>query len=90
MTYDQIRYWVTDKEKLAKRAEFLTLQGVVFKIGEIEYQNKININGKAVPFVSKLSIKDAKFNENQSVITYQNPKIEDHPKSLFNVNRMSR
>jgi outer membrane lipoprotein-sorting protein len=90
MTYDQIRYWVTDKEKLAKRAEFLTLQGVTFKIGEIEYGNKISIEGKQIPFVSKLSITDAKFKENRSIITYQNPQIEDHSKSLFNVNRMSR
>jgi putative ABC transport system permease protein len=90
MTYDQIRYWVTDKEKLAKRAEFLTLQGVTFKIGEIEYGNKISLGGKQIPFVSKLSITDAKFPENRSIITYQNPKIEDHSKSLFNVNRMSR
>ena len=90
MTYDQIRYWVTDKEKLAKRAEFLTLQGVTFKVGEIEYGNKITIGGKKVPFVSKLSITDAKFKDNKSVITYQEPKVEDHPTSLFNVNRMSR
>ena len=50
----------------------------------------VTIGGKKVPFVSKLSITDAKFKDNKSVITYQEPKVEDHPTSLFNVNRMSR
>jgi outer membrane lipoprotein-sorting protein len=90
LTYDQIRYWVTDKEKLAKRAEFLTLQGVTFKIGEIEYGNKITLAGKKIPFVSKMTITDAKFKDNRSIITYVDPRIEDHPTSLFNVNRLSR
>lgn len=90
MTYDQIRYWVSEKTKLARRAEFLTLQGTVFKYAEFEYENSLNLDGKKSPFVSKMKITDAKFKENYSVITYTNPKTEDHPAALFNVNRLSR
>jgi hypothetical protein len=90
LTYDQIRYWISDSSKLAKRAEFLTLEGKPFKLGEMEYGNTIVLKGKKIPFVSKLTIVDAKFKENLSVITYDSPKIEDHSTSLFNVNRLSR
>lgn len=90
LTYDQIRYWITEKQKLAVKAEFLTLQGQAFKIGVIEYGNKVTLGGKSVPFVSKLTITDAKFPNNKSVIRYEQPKIEEHPAAIFNINNMAR
>jgi hypothetical protein len=90
LTYDQIRYWISDSKKLAMKAEFLTLEGKPFKLGKMEYKNTVSIGGKKTPFVSKLTIVDAKFAENKSVITYAAPKLEDHPRTLFNVNRLSR
>lgn len=90
LTYDQIRYWISDKDKLAKKAEFLTLQGKAFKLARMEYANRLRLGGKEFPFVSRLVISDAKFPDNKSVIEYQAPKVEDHADSLFNVNRMSR
>jgi hypothetical protein len=90
LTYDQIRYWVSEKTKLASKAEFLTLQGKPFKIGELEYKNKLTLNGKVIPFVSQLTITDAKFSQNKSVITYSKPQIVDHSDALFNVNNLTR
>jgi outer membrane lipoprotein-sorting protein len=90
LTYDQIRYWISETDKLARKAEFLTLQGEVFKVGTMEYNNFITLKGKKIPFVSKLTIEDAKFKENKSVIIYEAPQVEDHSSSLFNVNRLSR
>jgi outer membrane lipoprotein-sorting protein len=90
LTYDQIRYWINDRTKLASRADFLTLQGKTFKIGQLEYKNKLNFKGKSIPFVSQLTITDAKFNKNKSIIKYSNPAIVDHPDSLFNINNLTR
>lgn len=90
LTYDQIRYWISDKTNLAMKAEFLTLEGKPFKLGTMEYKNSVIINGKKTPFVSQLTIVDAKFAENKSVITYESPKLEDHATTFFNVNRLSR
>jgi hypothetical protein len=90
LTYDQIRYWVSDKTKLATKAEFLTLQGVPFKRGFLEYNNKLEIGGKMLPFVSKLTIVDAKYENNKSILTYSSPKIVSHPASIFNYNNMTR
>ena len=90
LTYDQIRYWVSDKTKLATKAEFLTLQGQAFKHGYLEYKNTLNIGGKTVPFVSRLTIVDAKFKNNKSTINYSKPKLADHPAALFNSNNMAR
>ena len=90
MTYDQIRYWVEEKTKLAIKAEFLTLQGKAFKRGEMEYSNTLTLNGKTFPFISKLTISDAKFPQNKSILVYEAPKAQELPKSIFNVNNLSR
>lgn len=90
LTYDQIRYWISDKTRLAMKAEFLTLQGEPFKIGEMEYGNTVTLKGQKIPFVSQLKITDAKFKDNQSLIRYESPKLEEHSAGLFNVNRLSR
>lgn len=90
LTYDQIRYWVSDKTKLATKAEFLTLQGKAFKYGYLEYNNKLDLNGKKIPFVSQLTIVDAKYDNNKSILKYSDPKIVKHPSAIFNYNNLTR
>jgi hypothetical protein len=90
LTYDKIRYWINDVTRLASKAEFLTLQGQPFKFGYLEYSNTIKLAGKSMPFISKLTIVDAKFEKNKSIIVYDKPKIEDHPDAIFNYNNMTR
>jgi len=90
LTYDQIRYWISDQRKKGVKAEFLTLQGKPFKKAAFEYKNKILIDGSSLDFVSQMTITDAQFEESRSVIKYFDPKAATHPKTLFNVNNLSR
>lgn len=91
LTYDQIRYWVSDKTKKAIKAEFLTLQGEVFKTATMEYKNKVQVaGGKSLDFVSRLEIVDAKNSANKSVIIYKEPKLAAQADSLFNINNLQR
>jgi len=90
VTYDQVKYWISKKDKLALKAEFMTLQGVPFKVATFEYKNSMTSEGKTFPFVSKMTIQDSKFPENKSIIEYTKPKAEDLSASLFNVNNLSR
>lgn len=90
LTYDQIRYWISDKTHLATKAEFLTLQGKAFKFGVLEYKNVLNVGGKNIAFVSQMKITDARSEKNQSIIHYSNPKIANHPGAIFNINNLAR
>lgn len=90
LTYDQIRYWVSEPDRLAFKAEFLTLQGTVFKRADLEYKNSITYKGKKFPFVSQLKITDAKFEENFSILKYENPSIQNVSTNLFNINRLGK
>lgn len=90
LTYDKIRYWISDKSKRAIKAEFLTLQGQPFKRATLEYDNHVSINGQKVEFVSRMEIVDAKFENNKSILKYINPKLETHNKTIFQVNNLKR
>ena len=90
LTYDKIRYWIGDKNKLAIKAEFLTLQGKPFKIGFLKYENKMVLKGETIPFISELKIVDAKFPKNFSVMSYKSPKVIALSSTLFNVNNLTR
>lgn len=90
LTYDKIRYWVSEKTKLAFKAEFLTLQGKTFKIGTMKYGNKLAVDGQSTPFVSELTIVDAKNPANKSIIKYDAIQTVVAPASLFNVNNLTR
>ncbi|MGZ3742393.1 MAG: outer membrane lipoprotein-sorting protein [Pseudobdellovibrionaceae bacterium] len=90
VTYDQIKYWISKKDKLALKAEFMTLQGSPFKVATFEYKNSMTTEGKTFPFISKMIIQDSKFPNNKSIIEYTKPKAEALASSLFNVNNLSR
>ncbi|MBX3041549.1 MAG: outer membrane lipoprotein-sorting protein [Bdellovibrionaceae bacterium] len=90
LTYDQIRYWISDKSKKAVKAEFLTLQGEPFKRATLEYDNTVQVNGKPLQFVSKIEITDAKMEQNKSIIRYKKPKLESQPDAIFNINNLRR
>jgi putative ABC transport system permease protein len=90
VTYDQIKYWISVKDSLGIKAEFLTLQGAPFKRAQFVYKNKIKSDGKEVPFISEMVIVDATFPENKSTLIYEAPTSATLSDSLFNVNNLSR
>lgn len=88
VTYDRIRYWIAKRDKLAIKAEFLTISGELFKAAEFKYGNSVVLKGVKYPFVSEMKIRDANNAKNVTTITYKNPREETHAPSLFNVNNL--
>ncbi|MBM4251131.1 MAG: outer membrane lipoprotein-sorting protein [Deltaproteobacteria bacterium] len=90
VTYDGIRYWISKKDHLGLKAEFLTVSGDMFKSALFKYMNKVTLDGKSMQFVSEMDILDALKQGSHTVITYSNPKPENHPDSQFNINNLVR
>lgn len=90
VTYDGIRYWISKKDHLGIKSEFLTVSGEMFKSATMEYKNSVKIEGKEWPFVSVMAIVDALKPSNKTWIRYNSPKPENHPDSIFNVNNLIR
>jgi len=91
VTYDRIRYWVSQKRRLGVKAEFLTVGGDLFKSATFEYANRVRLpGGEEIAFVSRMLIKDAMGAGAVTVLTYEAPRAETHAPSLFNVNNVVR
>lgn len=58
-TYDRIRYWVSVKRVVGLKAEFYSVSGKLLKTASFEYANTIEHEGKHIPFVSRMAIRDA-------------------------------
>lgn len=90
VTYDQINYWISQDKMLGIQAEYLTLQGEVFKKATFEYKNTVTADGKKIPFVSQIVIADAKDASLKSTLTYTQPQPEKLDESIFNVNKLGK
>ncbi|MDD2914195.1 MAG: outer membrane lipoprotein-sorting protein [Gallionella sp.] len=58
-TYDRVRYWVSVKREVGVKAEFYSLSGKLLKSAHFDYRNTIEYNGQRIPFVSRMTIRDA-------------------------------
>lgn len=90
VTYDGIRYWISKKRKVGIKAEFLTLQGAVFKTATFDYGQKLQLNGKSNDFITRMTITDPAQPNSETRIVYGAPRLEEHPESLFNINNIVR
>lgn len=89
VTYDRIRYWIAQDQRLGVKAEFLTVDGKVFKTATFEYANKLVVDGAEQAFVSAMKIVDAA-SQDTTEIRYGTPRAEEHAASMFNVNNIVR
>jgi hypothetical protein len=90
VTYDRILYWVSKARRVGIKADFLTLQGDVFKSATFVYGNKLSMAGKTYDFVSQMVISDPSFPGNSTSIVYGTPMASEHPPALFNINNIVR
>jgi hypothetical protein len=88
--YDGIRYWVSASRHLALRAEFLTVNGKVFKTADFEHGNTLRSSTGDLPFVSRMTIRDATGTGRVTQILFDRPRAEVHPLTLFNINNVMR
>lgn len=59
VTYDRVRYWISAVRTVGVKAEFYSLSGKLLKTARFEYGNTIEFDGRHIPFVSQMIIRDA-------------------------------
>lgn len=75
-TYAQIKYWVTTKEHLGKKAEFYSKSGTLLRSSTMTYQN--TVQGR--PFLSRMDIVDG---GDTITLTFGDVRIGSFPARLF-------
>ncbi|MBT6340458.1 MAG: outer membrane lipoprotein-sorting protein [Desulfobacula sp.] len=90
VTYDKIKYWVSEKRRIGLKAQFFTRSGKMFKTAFLEYDHTILINGEERPFVSKMTILNAMVKTDKTIMAYHNINIREISPSSFNLNLLVR
>ena len=86
-TYDKVRYWVSVKRVVGVKAEFYSVSGKLLKTARFEYDNAIEYNGKRVPFVSKMTIRDALVDA-ETTMEFGTVKVKKIAASEFDLGQM--
>jgi hypothetical protein len=86
-TYDKIRYWVSVAREVGVKAEFYSLSGKLLKTALFKYDNNIQFDGKSIPFVSSMAIKDALIDA-ETTMKFGKVKVKKIPSSEFDLGQM--
>jgi hypothetical protein len=86
-TYDKIRYWVSVKRGVGIKAEFYSVSGKLLKTARFEYNNTIEHGGRRVPFVSKMTIRDALIDA-ETTMEFGTVKVKKIAASEFDLGQM--
>jgi hypothetical protein len=88
-TYDKIRYWVSVKRVVGIKAEFYSVSGKLLKTAHFEYGNTIEHEGKRIPFISRMTIRDALIDA-ETVMEFGTVKVKKIAASEFDWGRSIR
>lgn len=86
-TYDNIRYWVSVKRVVGIKAEFYSVSGILLKTATFQYGNTIEHEGKRVPFISRMTIRDALIDA-ETVMEFGTVKVKKISASEFDLGQM--
>lgn len=86
-TYDKVRYWVSVAREVGVRAEFYSLSGKLLKTAILQYDNTIQFDGKSIPFVSSMVIRDALVDA-ETTMKFGTVKVKKIPSSDFDLGQM--
>ncbi|WP_202984866.1 outer membrane lipoprotein-sorting protein [Paraburkholderia sp. SG-MS1] len=90
VTYDRIVYYVSVAHLVPLKAEFYTVSGKLFKTAVFEMNNRLDIDGKVQPFVSKMSIQDTIEKSNFSLLQYSEVRTKEFGADTFNLGSLNR
>ncbi len=86
-TYDRIRYWVSVKRLVGVKAEFYSLSGKLLKTARFEYDNTIEHAGRRIPFVNRMTIRDALIDA-ETVMEFGTVKVKKVAASEFDLGQL--
>jgi hypothetical protein len=86
-TYDKIRYWVSVKRVVGLKAEFYSVSGKLLKTARFEYGNAIEHEGRRIPFISRMTIRDALVDA-ETVMEFGTVKVKKIAAAEFDLGQM--
>lgn len=81
-TYDHIRYWISEEQGLAVRAEYISLLDKVLKTATFAYGHRIDGPKGAILFISRMEVTDA-LSGARTTLDYRSVHIRSIPRGRF-------
>lgn len=86
-TYDRLIYWISEERHVGVQAEFYSLSGKLIKRAHFDYDNHIEVQGKSIPFISRMIIEDA-LTDAKSTLDYSQVKVKALSPAEFDVSHL--
>lgn len=86
-TYERLIYWISEERNVGLQAEFYSLSGKLIKRAHYDYANRIEVQGKAVPFISRMRIDDA-LTDAKTTLDYSQVKVKALSPGEFEVSHL--
>ncbi len=87
VTYDRVRYWISVSRNVGVKAEYYSLSGKLLKTARFEYGNSIDYNGRLLPFISMMTIRDALIDE-VTTMKFGTVEVRQIPSAEFDLGAM--
>jgi Outer membrane lipoprotein-sorting protein len=86
-TYDHVHYWVSKSRMVGVEAEFYSLSGKLLKTARFDYGNTILFEGRRIPFVSRMTIRDALIDA-ETTMEYGTVQVRVIPPDVFDLGQI--
>ncbi len=90
VTYDRIVYWVSRERSVGVRAEYYTVSDKLIKTASMTYDNSVEVNGVARPFISSIEIHDVLMSSDVTTLKFSKNQLREIPNHVFDLNLLAR
>ena len=87
-SYDKILLWVSNSDRVSRKAEFYTRTGKLIRTATFQHNASITIGGKEVPFLSKVEVVEMLGTPKTTVLSFRDYKTKNFPAETFEVDHL--
>ena len=87
-SYDKILLWVSNEDRVSRKAEFYTRTGKLIRTATFQHTASITIGGNAVPFLSRVEVVEMLGTPKTTVLSFRDYKTRNFPAEIFEVDHL--
>ncbi len=82
-SYPAIRYWVSKTRRVGVKAEFFSVSGTKLRTAIMEYEHKVNIDGKNRDFISRMTVEEQLGATKSTTLHFGDFELKQFPPGIF-------
>ena len=82
-SYSQIKLWISERDRVIRKAEFYTKTGRLIRTALFFYKSNLSYDGKSIPFLSSLQVVQQLGMPKTTTLHFSEFKLKSFPMALF-------